>query len=88
MSAIKIETVEHYVLHCKEHRKGLSQMMDEIQRYRGFGCETERVQKQRECKNRESECLNVSIDILLGPKFSEKLTKKKMMLSKMPFLSS
>ena len=56
------ETVEHHVLHCKDHRKERSEMMNELQRIW--------------MQNRKSGCLNVSIEMLLGPKFSDKLTKE------------
>ena len=50
------------MLHCKDHRKDRSEMMNELQRIW--------------MQNRKSGCLNVSIEMLLGPKFSDKLTKE------------
>ena len=56
------ETVEHHVLQCRNHEKERKEMMEEIQRIW--------------MQNKKSGCLNVSVEMLLGPKFSDKLTKE------------
>ena len=56
------ETIEHHVLHCKKFENEREEMMDEIRRMW--------------MNSRKEGCLNVTIETLLGPNISEKLSKE------------
>ena len=56
------ETIEHHVLHCQEFENEREEMMNEIQKMW--------------MNNKKEGCLNVTIETLLGPNISEKLSKE------------